>query len=142
MTHQRRSWGTLAAMLLLGGALLGASPSAKSPHSWLTEHPTIQRLLTLTNEHRARSGLPPVQLNAEMCLAAQRHATWMAERGALQHSGLPWPEIIYVGPRTPEDAVNGWIYSPAHHGILRSGSQVGFGYSVRNGNPAWVGLFR
>ncbi|OYW11514.1 MAG: hypothetical protein B7Z55_19210 [Planctomycetales bacterium 12-60-4] len=93
-------------------------------------------------QHRARMGRPPVRINSDMCLAAQRHATNMADTGWYRHSGLPWPEIIYAGPRSEQDAVNGWINSPAHHGIMLSGSEVGFGYMVRNGQPYWVGLFR
>lgn len=113
-----------------------------SEHDWLTRHPTIVELVKLANEHRARMGRPPVTVNADLCLAAQRHAVNMADTGWYRHSGLPWPEIIYAGPRSPQDAINGWIYSPAHHGIMLSGNEVGFGYMVRNGQPYWVGLFR
>ncbi len=115
---------------------------APSEHDWLVKHPTIQQLVELTNQHRARMGRPPVRINVELCLAAQRHATYMADTNWFRHSGLPWPEIIYAGPRQPQDAVNGWIYSPAHHAILLTGTDVGFGYMVRNGQPYWVGLFR
>lgn len=113
-----------------------------SEHDWLVKHPTIQQLVELTNQHRARMGRPPVRINADLCLHAQRHATNMADTNWFRHSGLPWPEIIYAGPRAPQDAINGWINSPAHHGIMLSGSEVGFGYMVRNGQPYWVGLFR
>ncbi|MDX1969067.1 MAG: CAP domain-containing protein [Planctomycetaceae bacterium] len=115
---------------------------ATTEHDWLVKHPTIVKLVELTNQHRARMGRPPVRINADMCLAAQRHATNMADTGWYRHSGLPWPEIIYAGPRSESDAVNGWINSPAHHGIMLSGTEVGFGYMVRNGQPYWVGLFR
>ena len=126
-------------------ALLPLGSSAEEPtseHDWLVKHPTIQQLVTLANEHRARMGRPPVRINADMCLAAQRHATHMADTGWYRHSGLPWPEIIYSGPRSPQDAINGWINSPAHHGIMLSGAEVGFGYMIRNGQPYWVGVFR
>lgn len=119
-----------------------ADEDPASEHDWLVKHPTIVDLVKLTNEHRAQMGRGPVTINAEMCLAAQRHANWMASYGAFQHSGLPYMEIIYAGPRAPRDAINGWINSPAHHGIMLSGSQVGFGYMVRNGQPYWVGVFR
>jgi hypothetical protein len=111
-------------------------------HDWLLKHPTIQGLLSRTNSHRAMMGRGPVQLNAELSLAAQRHANWMAATGAYQHSGLPYREIIFAGPTSVEAAVQGWIASPAHHGILLSGTEAGFGYMVRNGRPYWVGLFR
>ena len=57
---------------------------------WLVKHPTILKLLELHNRERARNGLPPSTLNAEMCLAAQKHAVWMAETGSFQHSALPY----------------------------------------------------
>ncbi len=134
----------LATSLLV--CAMSVATAAEAPrsgeHDWLTQHPTIQRLVTLTNQHRAQYGLPPVQINAEMSLSAHRHAGWMADSGALQHSGLPYREIIFLGPTTAEAAIQGWIYSPAHNANMLSGSEVGFGYVYRNGRPAWVGVFR
>ncbi len=108
------------------------------PAAWLNQHPMITRLMELQNEERARYGLPPLRYNAKMTAAAQKHASWMADTGYYTHSGLPWPEIIHSGPQTPEGAVQGWIYSPSHHGIMLSGSQAGFGYAKRNGVAYWV----
>lgn len=113
-----------------------------SPHAWLTEHPTIQRLVALTNQQRARYGLPALVIDPQLCLLAQQHATWMAQTGYYQHSNYGISEIIFQGPRTPEAAVQGWIASPAHHGIMLSGSRVGFGYMVLGGRTYWVGLFQ
>ena len=130
------------------GFLLALAPGwacaeeAASEHDWLVKHPTIQQLVELCNQHRARMGRGPVKINPEMCLAAQRHAQNMADTAWFRHSGLPWPEIIYAGPQTCQDAINGWINSPAHHGIMLSGGEVGFGYMVRNGHTYWVGVFR
>lgn len=113
------------------------------PHDWLVKHKTIVRLVQLTNEHRVQMGVHPVVLDVEMCLAAQRHAKWMAEYGSFQHSGLPYMEIIYQSVQTPEHAIQGWVASPPHHGIMIStATRVGFGYSMRNGYPYWVGVFR
>lgn len=133
----------------LGASGIGAAETATktkvtvaNKYDWLLQHPTIQSLVAQTNAHRSRMGLGPVRLNAEMALAAQRHAQWMADTGAYQHSGLPYAEIIFQGPTSPEAAVQGWIASPAHHSIMLSGSEVGFGYMVRNGRPYWVGVFR
>lgn len=114
----------------------------KGPHDWLVKHETIVKLVELTNQHRARMGLGPVVIDVQMCLDAQRHATWMADFGGFQHSGLPYMEIIYQSVTTPESAIQGWIASPPHHGIMLSGTRVGFGYMVRNGYPYWVGVFR
>ena len=116
---------------------------APGPNDWVLKHPTVTQLVALTNGHRARYGLHAVRINPQMCAAAQNHANWMANTGYFQHSGLPYMEIIFHGPRSPQDAINGWIASPAHHGIMISGAtEVGFGYQNRNGQPYWVGVFR
>jgi uncharacterized protein YkwD len=111
----------------------------QAAQAWLVQHPTLLRMMELQNQERARYGLHPLTINPGMCLKAQRHAHWMASTGWYQHSNLGWPEIIHAGPYSPEGAVSGWIYSPAHHSIMLSGgTQAGFGYSVRNGTPFWV----
>ena len=112
------------------------------PNDWLIKNESILKLVALTNQHRAQMGLAPVVLDTAMCLDAQRHASWMASTGAFQHSSLPYLEIIFHGVATPEAAIQGWIASPAHHGIMLSGTRVGFGYQVRGGYPYWVGVFR
>jgi cysteine-rich secretory family protein len=109
---------------------------------WLVKHPTIQKLLELHNQERARNRLPPSTLDAKMCLAAQKHAVWMAETGWFQHSGLPYRENIFWGVRTPDDAINGWIWSPAHHGNMLTGSAVGFGYMIIDGRPYWCAVMQ
>ena len=116
--------------------------SESGKHDWLIKHPTIQKLLTYQNKERARYGMPPLKLDAKMCLAAQKHAVWMADTGYYTHSNLPWPEIIHHGPTTARGAVDGWIWSPAHYGIMLSSStKVGLGYMVRGGRTYWVGVF-
>lgn len=114
----------------------------EGPHDWLIKHETILKLVELTNQHRARMGVGPVVLDTHMCLDAQKHAVWMSNFGGFQHSGLPYMEIIYQSVLTPEHAIQGWIASPPHHGIMLSGQRVGFGYMIRNGYPYWVGVFR
>ncbi len=133
---------TLAVLVSLVLPVSHAATPVADKADWLLKHPTIQRLVELTNQHRAQSGLGPVTINAEMSLAAHRHAEWMASYGALQHSGLPWREIIFLGPASPDAAVAGWINSPAHRANMLSGHEVGFGYVNRNGQLAWVGVFR
>ena len=140
-----------AAALAIAAAIVPPSRSAEMLNrveknsqnlEWLINHPTIQRLLELHNQERARVGLAPFKLNAEMCLAAQKHAVWMAETGWFQHSGLPYRENIYWGVATPEDATNGWIWSPAHHANILSGTEVGFGYMILNGRPYWCAVMQ
>lgn len=117
--------------------------SRRNRHRWLTEHPVIQEMWKQCNAERARYGLPPLKLSPSLCLDAQRHAQWMADTGWYQHSALPWAEIIHHGPQTVTDCINGWIYSPPHHGIMLGGfRECGFGYMQRDGFTYWVGMFR
>ena len=120
-------------------AVLQMEADQVAAQTWLIQHPTLLRMMELQNQERARYGLHPLTINPTMCMAAQRHAHWMASTGWYNHSNLGWPEMIHAGPTTPEAAVTGWIYSPAHHSIMLSGgTQAGFGYSIRNGTPFWV----
>jgi|GEM_PF-555259 hypothetical protein len=123
---------------------MGLSPEAgltagkTSRNGWLTQHPTIVRMMELQNIERARYGLAPLKMNEKMCLAAQKHAEWMAETGYYMHSNLPWPEIIHAGPRTAEGAVNDWIWSPSHHAVMLTGQVAGLGYAKNGGVGYWV----
>lgn len=128
----------LALFLLL---LACSSTTCLAEHEWLTSHPVIQEMLQRTNAQRARAGLAPLVLDSQMCLSAQRHATYMCDIGMV-HSGLPYLEAICQSQISAEHAINTWIASPPHHGILCSGSQVGFGYQNRNGRPSWVCVVR
>ncbi|MBM80601.1 MAG: hypothetical protein CMJ78_08420 [Planctomycetaceae bacterium] len=100
--------------------------------------PVIKQLMKLQNAERARYGIAPVKMHPKMNVQAQKHAEWMADTGWYQHSALPWMEIIYYGPRRAEDAINGWIWSRAHHGIMLSGRQAGYGYVVDERGAYWV----
>ena len=131
----------LLACFVCGSATLVANEAA-GPHDWLVKHPTIQELLRLTNEERARNGLDALRLNTKMCLAAQKHAVWMAETGFYQHSDLPWAEVIFQGPLNAEEAITGWTYSPPHYAVLLSGSEIGFGYTNAGGATHWVGVVK
>ena len=123
----------------LCGLVAAAEPA---PHAWLTEHPVIQEMHQRHNAERARWGLYPLQLDPELCLQAQRHATYMADTGWYAHSGYG-PENIHTGPRSAADAVNAWIWSPAHHrNMLYGGSRAGYGYQYKNGHLMWVSQFR
>ena len=120
----------------------GDEPAPKKNLDWLVKHPVIVELHERHNAERMRVGLQPLSLDPEMCLAAQRHATWMSETGWFSHSGLPYRENIFMGVWSAADAVNGWIWSPAHHGNMLSGTKAGYGYQYINGRASWVGVFQ
>lgn len=137
------------AILLIGAGLLAgselsigvAAPEANQ-HDWLLQHETIQALHRFANQERIRVGRKPAELDPKLCLAAQKHANWMARTGVYRHSGMPYREIIFAGPTTAQAAIRGWIYSPAHYRILLSGRKCGFGYMKQRGRTYWVGLYQ
>lgn len=119
------------------------SDAKETEYAWLTQHPVILDMQRHINEERARYQLDPVKIDPEMCLKAQKHAVWMAETGYFQHSNFSGMEIIYYGANSAKGAVNGWIWSPPHHGIMLSrATDAGFGYMVIDGRTYWVGVFR
>lgn len=135
----------LGMFVCLSSPLANAQPGSSIPaeeHAWVTEHPVIQKLLDLTNKHRAKYNRAPVELDPYLTLKAQEHAEWMAKTGYYQHSRYGYPEIIFYSPGSAENAINGWIRSPRHHGImLKRANHVGFGYMMINGRDYWVGIF-
>ena len=115
-----------------------------------------QQLLELANQARAQAGLPPLQLEANLTLAARAHADAMAVQQQLSHqfSGEPslTSRLASTGSLhldragenvafdlTVEEAHQHLMLSPPHReNLLDPGYNVaGFGV-VRNGNRLYV----
>lgn len=107
-------------------------------------------LLRATNEARAAHGLPPLQLDASLALAARHHAAEMAELGYLAHESprdgsrdlgqrlnragamleSAAENLAYLQhvPDLPGATVQGWLESPGHRAnLLGQFNLVGFG---------------
>lgn len=110
----------------------------------------------LVNEERANEGLHPYAWNAELSLAAERHAQDMVDQGYFDHASLdgrsfadrareagydasPRGENIAAGQRSPEQVMNSWMGSSGHRAnILSEGSnEIGVGLVGRH----WVQVF-
>lgn len=115
-----------------------------------------QQVLELTNQERAKSGLPPLAANAELNYTADKYAELMSQNRYFSHTGpdgsQPWDraktagfeaqtmgENIAAGQKTPQDVVQAWMNSPGHRAnILRpSFTQLGVGFE----NNYWVQNF-
>ena len=132
-------------VLLFTAISFSQEPKPARNLDWLTKHPVIVQMRDLQNTERARYGIAALKMNPDLCLIAQRHAVWMSETGWFQHGSHGHAEIIHQSVRTPEEAVQGWIYSPSHFGIMVGGySEVGCGYMKNpiNGQTYWVSVFR
>ncbi|WP_182199491.1 SafA/ExsA family spore coat assembly protein [Paraliobacillus salinarum] len=118
-----------------------------------TEHLVIQ----LTNQERAKYGLPALRPNWELSRVARYKSTDMKENNYFSHQsptyGSPFTmmqnfEISYTraaeniarGQQTPQQVVKAWMNSPGHRkNILGDFSHIGVGY-VSNGKY-WTQMF-
>jgi len=102
----------------------------------------IKQLYQAHSAARAERGLVGSQLVSEISRDAQKHADWMASTGQFVHSEMNYWEVIQMGPKTPEKAIEGWLESQPHREILMSGTEIGFGVAEVDGVIYWVGLVR
>ena len=128
-TERRIGWraGMVAGMVVLAVVLAPARAEASDEF----------RLLTLTNQVRASSGLPTLTTDPQLSGVAQRWAATLAGRGVISHnSSLPdqvsgWKLLgENVGVGGTVDAIHaGWMASATHHRnvVDPSFTKVGFG---------------
>ena len=127
----------------------------------------INRVLELTNEHRANNGLNPLTLNQELNASAYGHSKDMAQQDFFSHTGSNGSnfsqrnqevgydsnvgaENIAGGDTTPESVVKGWIDSPGHNANMLNPdmTELGVGYfhlendtGVETVNHYWTQVF-
>ncbi|MBS4190877.1 sporulation protein [Bacillus sp. FJAT-49705] len=111
-----------------------------------------QKVVDLTNQERAKNGLPALQLDVNLSKVARTKSMDMKTKGYFDHNsptyGSPFDmmkqfgisyssagENIAMGQRTPEEVVNAWMNSDGHRkNILNpSFTHIGVGY-VAEGN--------
>ncbi len=128
-----------------------------------------QRVVELTNDHRASIGKPPLKKVNELDYAARFHARDMAEDRYFDHNshdrvgdnlvqvclwyqrvdgfyaGRSWlGENIAAGYGTPESVFQGWYNSSGHRANMESSNftEIGVGYYRNAQNyPYWVQNF-
>ena len=101
-----------------------------------------RHIFGLTNQDRQARGLPPLEWNAALARAAERHAALMARQGNISHqyAGEPAPmeraaqagahfhavaENVAMAP-TASDVETSWMHSTPHRrNILESNKTVG-----------------
>jgi uncharacterized protein YkwD/murein DD-endopeptidase MepM/ murein hydrolase activator NlpD len=137
--------GAASALVLV---LLAALPAASGQ---VGRSDFAERVVVLTNQERARRGLPPLKPNGVLHEAARLHAEDMARHAyfshqgrdgrssmlrmrALGYEGNAFGENIAMGQRTPEEVVQSWMKSAGHReNILnRAFREMGVGVAERN----------
>ena len=104
---------------------------------------------------RHKAGLPVLLIDVKLCLAARGHSQDLHEKGFFSHlspvPGKATPgdrsrlagttgeaENISMGRSSPQEAIAGWWYSPAHHQNMMAGhKRVGLGRHEKH----WTQMF-
>ena len=128
------------------------------PANAATASNEIDSVFQLTNKERDEAGLFSLELDSDLCAAAQTRAEEIAELAShtrpdgrdchtiLDDYGIAyevWGENI-AGGQTSADAVHhAWMNSPSHReNILDAGySKIGVGYYVVEGMTYWCTLY-
>jgi uncharacterized protein YkwD len=141
----RRLFCLLGAGALLSGCSSAITPaSAPGPRSTPPAALSQSAILAAINGTRARHGKPPLRYSQKLEAAARSQANLMARKDQLSHNlGVTLRqrvtdagytgavgENVAGGQRTLEQAIQGWLDSPAHRNTLLSTRFVEFGLAV------------
>jgi uncharacterized protein YkwD len=106
--------------------------------------PTESAVIAGTNAARARSGLPPLSVDAGLMNGARSHARWMAGSRQLVH-GAGVAENIAMGQTSAAEAISSWTQSSGHRANMLDRSHTRIGVAVAytaNGVAYWCQQFR
>lgn len=151
----------MALMPGLGLGLIGAAEAqTAAPPVARTNNTVAQELLRLVNAERQRVNAPPLVLNANLAIAAQRHSQDMATHRRMSHTGSDgstmqsrieatqynWSTIgenVAMGQPTAAAVITAWMNSPGHRrNILNPAfTELGVGYAQGGGRPYWTQVF-
>jgi len=142
MLLQRRSFFAFAGLTLLG-ACSSITPPAPGP-SLTPGQLTQAGILQAINRTRAANGRPPLLYNRSLETAARSQANLMASKDKLSHDlGVTLRERVRAagyegavgenvagGQSTLDQAIEGWLNSPAHRETLLSTKFIEFGLAA------------
>lgn len=119
-----------------------------------------EAVTSLVNAARRDAGLSELELDADLCAAAQARAQEIAQSFShtrpdgsscftiLEEFGISYRaagENIAMGQRTPEEVMDGWMNSSGHRANILNGTftSIGVGYYVDGAGAAhWVQIFQ
>ncbi|RKP25895.1 hypothetical protein SYNPS1DRAFT_28385 [Syncephalis pseudoplumigaleata] len=132
------------------------------PAHQTTKHASIERMLQLVNEERARHGLRALHVDACLVRAAQAHSDRQGQAATMTHRlpGEPdlitrvteasdgklwvgWAENVGFGSRKEDVMMENWMNSPSHReNILEDYTHFGAAMSIGVDNkPYWTQVF-
>ena len=132
------------------------NPDEDAPEESGGVQEAAEAVASLVNAARRDAGLSELELDADLCAAAQARAQEIAQSFShtrpdgsscftiLEEFGVSYRaagENIAMGQRTPEEVMDGWMNSSGHRANILSSNytQIGVGY-VAQGNY-WTQLF-
>lgn len=119
-----------------------------------------EAVASLVNAARQDAGLSELELDVDLCAAAQARAQEIAQSFShtrpdgsscftiLEEFGVSYRaagENIAMGQRTPEEVMDGWMNSSGHRANILNGTftSIGVGYYVDGAGAAhWVQIFQ
>lgn len=148
----RRGLFAAASRVICFGAVVGAfavgqSAGAEGPvpnsSQGMGVSSTESTVIALTNDARAKRGLPPLTADAALMNGARRQASWMARNRNLSH-GQGVTENIAKGQSSAAEVVADWMRSDGHRAnILGSHGRIGVAMArAADGTVYWCQQFR
>lgn len=136
------------------------NPDEDAPEESGGVQEAAEAVTSLVNAARRDAGLSELELDADLCAAAQARAQEIAQSFShtrpdgsncftiLEEFGISYRaagENIAMGQRTPEEVMDGWMNSSGHRANILNGTftSIGVGYYVDGAGAAhWVQIFR
>ncbi len=130
----------------LRGLSAGSRTEAVEAHSAETVEKYRQEVIRLVNAEREKAGLTPYIVNEKCMEYSQiRAKELVTEYSHTRPDGTnAGYEIIFNGPKTPSDAIKGWMNSPGHRAAILNETRVYVGagcYITSNDTYAWQMYF-
>lgn len=135
-------------------------PDEDAPEESSGVQEAAEAVTSLVNAARQDAGLSELELDADLCAAAQARAQEIAQSFShtrpdgsscftiLEEFGISYRaagENIAMGQRTPEEVMDGWMNSSGHRANILNGTftSIGVGYYVDGAGAAhWVQIFQ
>lgn len=136
------------------------NPDEDAPEESGGVQEAAEAVASLVNAARQDAGLSELELDADLCAAAQARAQEIAQSFShtrpdgsscftiLEEFGISYRaagENIAMGQRTPEEVMDGWMNSSGHRANILNGTftSIGVGYYVDGAGAAhWVQIFQ
>lgn len=136
------------------------NPDEDAPEESGGVQEAAEAVASLVNAARRDAGLSELELDADLCAAAQARAQEIAQSFShtrpdgsscftiLEEFGISYRaagENIAMGQRTPEEVMDGWMNSSGHRANILKGTftSIGVGYYVDGAGAAhWVQIFQ